>query len=412
VRKSIKQAMNKGPEKVATDLAKVVRGDVFVDILHRVAYSTDASIYRIVPQYVIAPRDSGDIVAVVKYAGIKDIPVVARGAGSGVAGEALCSGIVFDMTLYMNKIISVEDDGTAVICEPGVVLDDLNNCLAAYGRKIGPDPSSSNRATVGGCVANNSTGAHSLKYGYIGDYVESIEAVLANGSVVEFKNDFDAGQAEDDTVGSIAKQCMSILSGNEQIINKALPKSGRNRCGYNIAGICHNGKIDLARLLAGSEGTLAIFTKIKLRTVPVSPAKALLQLVFDSLENMSRAVPIIVNSGASACELMDKILIDMAFEALPEYRDILPAGAEAVLLVEHTGETQEQANEKIKKTDSAVGRLACRRSIVFDEKQQARLWKSRNDAGPLLYRKKGKKHPVEFMEMPVMACCIFAPFWI
>jgi len=398
VRKSIKQAMNKGPEKVATDLAKVVRGDVFVDILHRVAYSTDASIYRIVPQYVIAPRDSGDIVAVEKYAGIKDIPVVARGAGSGVAGEALCSGIVFDMTLYMNKIISVEDDGTAVICEPGVVLDDLNNCLAAYGRKIGPDPSSSNRATVGGCVANNSTGAHSLKYGYIGDYVESIEAVLANGSVVEFKNDFDAGQAEDDTVGSIAKQCMSILSGNEQIINKALPKSGRNRCGYNIAGICHNGKIDLARLLAGSEGTLAIFTKIKLRTVPVSPAKALLQLVFDSLENMSRAVPIIVNSGASACELMDKILIDMAFEALPEYRDILPAGAEAVLLVEHTGETQEQANEKIKKTDSAVGRLACRRSIVFDEKQQARLRKSRNDAGPLLYRKKGKKHPVEFME--------------
>jgi len=302
------------------------------------------------------------------------------------------------MNRYMNKIISVEDDGTAVICEPGVVLDDLNNCLAAYGRKIGPDPSSSNRATVGGCVANNSTGAHSLEYGYISGYVESIEAVLANGSVIEFKNDFDAGRAEDDTVGTIAKQCMSILSGNEQIINKALPKSGRNRCGYNIAGICHNGKIDLARLLVGSEGTLAIFTKIKLRTVLVSPAKALLQLEFDSLDKMSRAVPIIVKTGASACELMDKRLIDMAFEALPEYRDILPAGAEAVLLVEHTSETQEQANEKIKKTDSAVGRLACRRSIVFDEKQQARLWKSRNDAGPLLYRKKGKKHPVEFME--------------
>jgi FAD/FMN-containing dehydrogenase/Fe-S oxidoreductase len=334
----------------------------------------------------------------VKYAAANNIAVVARGAGSGLAGESLSSGIVFDMTLHLNKIISVEDDGAAVTCEPGVVLDDLNTCLAVYGRKIGPDPASSNRATAGGCVANNSTGAHSLKYGYIANYVESIEAVLADGSVAKFKNDFDAGQAEDDTVGSIAKQCMSILSGNEQIINKALPKSGRNRCGYNIAGICHNGKIDLARLLAGSEGTLAIFTKIKIKTVPVSPAKALLQLEFDSLENMSQAVPIIVESGASACELMDKKLIGMAFEALPEYRDILPASAAAVLLVEHSGETQQQANEKIKKTDSAVGRLACRRSIVFDEKQQERLWKSRNDAGPLLYRKKGKKHPTEFIE--------------
>jgi len=390
--------MNKRPEKVAADLAKVVRGDVFADILHRVAYSTDASIYRIVPQCVVSPRDSGDIVAVVKYAAAIGIPVVARGAGSGVAGEALCSGIIFDITRYMNKIISVENNGTAVVCEPGVVLDDLNNCLAAYGRKIGPDPSSSNRATVGGCVANNSTGAHSLKYGFIADYVESIEAVLADGNVVEFKNDFEAEQAQDDTVGSIAKQCLSILSGSETVISKALPKSGRNRSGYNIAGICHNGKIDLAHLLAGSEGTLAIFTKIELRTVPLPAAKALLQLEFDSLEKMSRAVPIIAKSGPSACELMDKILIDMAFEALPEYRDILPAGAAAVLLVEHYGETQEQANKKIGQTDAAVGKLASGRSIVFDPKQQARLWKSRKDAGPLLYRKKGKKHPAEFME--------------
>jgi len=398
VRQSKKQTAKKKSSNIAADLAEVVRGNVFADILHRVAYSTDASLYRIVPQCVVAPRDSGDIVAVVKYVAAMGIPVVARGAGSGVAGESLCSGIIFDMTRYMNKIISMEDDGSAVVCEPGVVLDDLNNYLAAYGRKIGPDPSSSNRATVGGCVANNSTGAHSLKYGYIADYVESIEAILADGNVVEFKNDFEAGRAEDDTVGSIAKQCLSILSGNQNVISKALPKSGRNRSGYNIAGICHNGKIDLARLLAGSEGTLAIFTKIKLRTVPLPQAVALLQLEFDSLEKMSRAVPIIAKSGPSACELMDKILIDMAFEALPEYRDILPAGAAAVLLVEHYGETQEQANKKIEQTDAAVGTLASGRSIVFDQKQQARLWKSRKDAGPLLYRKKGKKHPAEFME--------------
>jgi len=177
--------MREKPEKIAAELAKVVRGDVFADILHKAAYSSDASIYQIVPGCVVAPRDIRDVVAVVKYAGQQGIPVVARGAGSGVAGESLCSGIVFDMTRYMNRIVSVDDDGGTVVCEPGVVLDDLNNCVAGYGRKIGTDPSTSNRATVGGCVANNSTGAHSLEYGYIADYVESIEALLADGPIAE-----------------------------------------------------------------------------------------------------------------------------------------------------------------------------------------------------------------------------------
>jgi len=391
--------MHERAEKLAADLAKVVRGDIFADVLHRLAYSSDASIYRIVPICVVAPRDAGNVVAVVKYARAKGIPVVARGAGSGVAGESLCSGIVFDMTRYMNKIIGVEDGGGVVVCEPGVVLDDLNNRLAEYGRQIGPDPSSGNRATVGGCVANNATGAHSLEYGYIGDYVESIEAVLVDGSVVAFKNDFDPTSAEeDDEAGSIAERCLSILSDKEVVISRALPEAKRNRSGYAIAGICHDGKIDLARLLAGSEGTLGIFTKIKLKTVAAPAARGLLQLEFDSFEKMARAAPIIVGSGAVACELMDRTLMDMVIEALPEYRDILPAGPAAVLLVEHTGETEEQVREKIENIDSEVGKLACGRKIVFEEEAQKRLWKSRKDAVPLLDRKKGRKHPVPFVE--------------
>jgi len=323
VRKDIEEPMSEGPEQIASDLAKVVRGDVFADILHRAAYSTDASIYRIVPKCVVAPRDTGDVIVVVKYARAKDIPVVARGAGSGLAGESLCSGIVFDMTRYMNRIIDVRDGGKTVVCGPGVVLDDLNKHLAKFGRKIGPDPSSANWAVVGGCVANNSTGAHSLEYGFIADYVESLEAVLADGSVLEFKNDFDPEKTQH---------------------------------------------------------------------------KGLLQLEFDTLEKMAQAVPIIVNNGASACELMDKTLIDMAFEALPEYRDVLPAGAAAVLLVEHTGQTQEQVREEIEKTDRLLGAIPSGRSIFLEPKAQERLWKSRNDAGPLIYRKRSNKHPIEFME--------------
>jgi FAD/FMN-containing dehydrogenase/Fe-S oxidoreductase len=390
--------MNKEPQQIASDLAGVVKGDVYADIVHRAAYSTDASIYRILPQCVVMPRDVNDVAAVVQYGAGQKIPVVARGAGSGLAGEALSGGIVLNMTRYMNRIISAEDDGQRVVCEPGVVLDDLNKYLLRFGRKIGPDPSSANRAVVGGCVANNSTGSHSLQYGYMGNYVEALEAVLADGSIVEFKNNVDPDQVEDDGVALIAKECLSVLANNQTVIDKALPDTKRNRSGYNIAGICHDGRIDMARLMAGSEGTLAIFTKITLKTVPIPASKGLLQLEFESLEKMARAVPTIVDTGVTTCELMDNPLINMAFKALPEYRDILPADAAAVLLIEHVGRTQEEVKKKIKQTDAAVGQLASGRSIVLEPQQQKRLWKCRKDAGPLLYRQRRKKHPAEFME--------------
>ncbi|MBN2137148.1 MAG: anaerobic glycerol-3-phosphate dehydrogenase subunit C [Sedimentisphaerales bacterium] len=392
------QKMKKVPEKIAADLSRLVKGDVFADIVHRVAYSTDASIYRIMPVCVIAPRGAADIVAATKYARAEGLSVVGRGAGSGLAGEALCAGIVFDMTRYMNKIISADEKGETVTCEPGLVLSDLNDFLAKYGCKIGPDPSSANRATIGGCVANNSTGSHWLEYGYMGDYVESIEAVLSDGAIVEFTNNVDPTKVEDKRVGSLAAQCAGLIAANEIAIKKALPKTKRNRCGYNIGGVYHDGLIDLARFMAGSEGTLATFTKITIRTVPVPAAKGLLQLEFDSLADMAGAVPTVVDSGVSACEMIDKNLIDMAFESLPEYRDILPAGAAAVLLAEHTGADVDEVRAKIEKTDAAVGQVATGRRVVLDQADQDRIWKSRKDAGPLLFRERSRKHPAEFME--------------
>jgi len=391
--------MHHDPQKLSAELAKIIRGDVFADILHRAAYSSDASIYRIVPACVVAPRDKDDVVAVVKYAAQHAIPIVARGGASGTAGESLSDGIVMDTTRYMNNIVSLADKAETITAEPGVALNTLNNYMAKYGKKIGPDPASGNRATLGGCTANNSTGAHSLQYGHFSNYVERIEAVLANGSVVEFENNFDPTQRPDsDKAAAIARNCLNALAGKDSVITEALPKTPRNRSGYNIAGICHNQKIDLARLLTGSEGTLAVFTKITLRTVELPPAKALIQFEFDSLEEMAKAVPIIVDTGAVACELMDNTLITLAFDALPKYRDVLPADATAILLVEHTGQNQEQVKEKIKKTDAAVGAIASGRKTFFDPAQQERIWKSRKDAGPLLQRRRGKEHPTEFME--------------
>ncbi|MEN6336730.1 MAG: FAD-binding oxidoreductase [Phycisphaerales bacterium] len=206
----------KEPSQIAAELAKLVRGDVHADIIHRVAYSTDSSSYRILPRSVVAPRDAQDVVAIVKYARALGLPVAPRGAGSGVAGESLCGGIVLDMTRYMNRITRVEGD--LVTCEPGVVLDELNKRLAQGGRKIGPDPSSGNRATIGGVVGNNATGAHSLQYGHTSAYVEAIEAVLPDGTTVEFRNGVDAERLTG-TGRSIAKDCLSLLTSNQAIID-------------------------------------------------------------------------------------------------------------------------------------------------------------------------------------------------
>jgi len=384
--------------EIAAELTCIVKGDVFADTLHRAAYSSDASIYQITPSCVVCPRDADDVAAVIGYARDKRISIAARGAGSGVAGESLCSGIVLDVSRYMNRIISAADDGQLVTCEPGVVLDELNNHLATYSRKIGPDPSTADRAVIGGCVANNATGAHSLQFGYIGDYVEKVEAVLADGSLVELTNSMYPDEIRNEGLKKITQACIGLLEGKQSIIARALPRTKRNSSGYNLAGVCHDGRINLARLMAGSEGTLAIFTKITLRTVPLPKAKGLLQLEFDSLEKMARAAPIIVAKGASACELMDKVLIGMAIEHLPRYKDILPADAAATLLVEHIGETPEEVKEKISVTDSAIGAIAVGRTVILNEQTQKRLWKARKDAVPLLDGRRGKKRPVPFIE--------------
>ena len=388
----------KAPTQLAAELAGGIQGDVFADIIHRVAFSTDASSYRIVPQCVVAPRDVRDIVTVVRYAAQEGLAVAPRGAGSGLAGESLCAGIVLDMARYLNHITEIADDGTTVTCQPGVVLDELNQRLVEYGRKIGPDPSSANRATVGGCVANNATGAHSLQYGHMGQFVERIEAVLADGHVVDFVNAVDVGHKTGGRIDAIAQRCWSLLTENQAVIEQALPATKRNRSGYNIAGICRDRAIDLARLLASSEGTLAIFSKITLRTVPLPKVKGLLQLEFDSLDRMAKTVPVIVKTEPAACELMEESLIDMAFDQLPQYRDILPAGAAAVLLIEHVGDSQAEVREKLDVTDRAVGDRAKGRTVITSPADQARVWKSRKDAGPLLYRTRRRAHPAEIIE--------------
>lgn len=383
---------NKNSEQIAKDLSALISGDCYADIFDRVAYSTDGSIYQIIPQCIVVPKTTEDAAAVIKYAAANNIPVSPRGAGSGLGGESLTSGIMLDMTKFMNKIVSTSTDGSIVCCQVGVVLDDVNKHLFKFGRKIGPDPSSANRAVVGGVVGNNSTGAHSLSYGYISNFVEKIKCVLPDGRIAEFENNIGSGEKK------IAKECFELLNSNANLIAKVQPSTKRNHSGYNIANIVHNGRIDMAKMLAGSEGTLAVFTEVTLRSVEIPKAIAVVQFEFDSLDKMARAVPMIVDCGAAACELMGKDLIQIARDAFEQYHDILNPNSIASLLVEFSGSVDSDVVAKIEKAVAAVGTLCFTKTIVFDPAIQKRLFKCRKDAVPLLSRKKGLKQPVPFIE--------------
>ncbi|MCI0500071.1 MAG: FAD-binding protein [Planctomycetales bacterium] len=392
----------KTAETIGAELAGLVRGDVRVDVYTRTAFSADASIYRIVPQCAASPKDSADIAAIVKYAHENSIPIAPRGAGSGLAGESLTSGIVMDVRRYLSKILQTAPDGSWVRVEPGVVLDDLNAHLSQWGRKIGPDPSSANRAVLGGVVGNNATGAHSLQYGYIADYVQSIRVVLADGTVTEFGGGVKPGDSNAAAVK--AKACVELLADKQPLIENAQPRTKRNRCGYLIRGIVQDGAVNLARLMAGSEGTLAVFAEITLRTVPIPMAKGLAQLEFESFEAMAQAVPVIVESGVTVCEMMDRALMDLARGAFPKYREVLPANGAAALLIEHVGGSRAEVEAKIAQTVKAVSAVSAHHEVFLDEDQQALLWKSRKDAVPLLNRQKGDSHPVAFMEDVAVDC--------
>ncbi len=389
----------KSDKEIAGELGSKIAGEVMVDVYTRVAYSTDASIYQIKPMCVVSVRDGADVAAVVEYAANNGIAIAARGAGSGLAGESLTEGIVIDTTTHMKRIVGVSGDHGLVTVQPGVVMDDLNNYLAEFGKKIGPVPSSSNRATAGGCIANNATGAHSLVYGYLSNFVESLDVVLADGTAVTVSNDVDPEDASvDPAVAKLAKRCFDLLNPAKDLIDKCKPTTKRNHSGYNIDGVCHDGRVDLARLIAGSEGTLCVITQAVLRTVDIPKVKALVQFEFKTFEKMAAAVPIIVDCGASACELMDRTLMAVAAEALPEYYDLFPSECAAVLMVEQTGESEEEVKEKIAKTIGAVGGLSSEQAEYFDADAQARLWKSRKDAVPLLGRQRGAAKPVAFIE--------------
>ncbi len=372
-------------------LKGLIKGDVFYDKVTRLLYSTDASIYRIVPSVVVCPRDEEDVIRLAIFARETSIPLTARGAGTGLAGESLTGGIVLDFSRYMTSILECNLDEGWVKVQPGVILDEINKHTQPYGLQFGPDPSSGSRATVGGSVSNNATGAHSLRYGYCSDNLMSLNVVLADGRLI---NTGDKDWIE------IESQLYKMLGPHRRIIAQHWPKVSRNRAGYNIQFALDNNRFDLLKLFPGAEGTLGIFTQAKLKLVSFPKTKLVLSVNFDDMILMGKSLSIILEYDPSAVELMDEGVLKLARSADRELSAILPE-AVASLMIEFDSDNYDEALDRLKRCCERLAKEFSEHvwmTELTDPNEQKKQWIARKNAVPLLFRQQRAGKPVPLIE--------------
>jgi FAD/FMN-containing dehydrogenase/Fe-S oxidoreductase len=388
-------------ERIRDDLRGIVRGDILFDDISCLLYSTDASIFQVRPLGVVVPRDEEDVQAVVRYAAEHQVPLVPRGAGTGVAGEALGAGLVVDLSRHFRRILEVGGDWVRV--QPGVVYRDLNVELARVGRRFAPDPASGAQCTVGGMLANNASGATALRHGYTRDHVAALRVVLDNGEAATAGRhsrwpaaDRPAGRLED-----VVFSVTTLLEQNAALIRTCRPRTPFNRCGYLLYDVLLQDQLDLARLLVGSEGTLGLFTEATLRTVPLPAGRAVVFLGFGSLDAALRASRLALPGGPAACELLDRRLLTLARGGEYGAAALVSPAAEAVLLVAYESDTP--AGARAAANDLAEGlsrreRLALQAVVASEPEEMDRLWAVRQAALPSLYGLRGGAQPVAVVE--------------
>lgn len=369
--------------------------------LERASYAHDASLYEIDPLGVIVPRTEQDVVTAVGYAAENQIPIHARGAGTDPSGGVLGPGLVIDFSRHFRRVVSIGND--CVVVQPGVVLDHLNAQLAPLGRRLGPDPFGAESCTIGGMIGVDAVGPRSLRWGAMGDHVERLRVVFAHGEVAEVGHqrwpDYD-DEAFDFKDVVVRKLSALARHHGDALARRAL-RSLRNRAGYALGRSVTPTGIDLARLLVGSEGTLALVTEATLRTVPIPAAQGVALLPFARVGDAALAVAACLEHAPSACDLYDWRSLRLVRDAVPQFRDWIPEPAESALIVEFEGADSEEVADRLHRlTDQLIQtRLLVATPTVLTRRAEAeRLLNLRRVVEPLLMRMKGPARPVPFIE--------------
>ena len=387
---------------IGSDLRRLFREDQIKDDLPtKTAYAVDASIYRIEPRAVALVESEDDIHRLVRYAVERGIPLTPRAAGTNLTGSAIGSGIILDVS-RLHRILDVNREERRARVQPGIVLAELNKHLARQGLMFGPDPSSGDMCKLGGMLANNSAGPHTLRYGAVKDNVESLRVCLSSGDWLDARAYAvnDAAAAAVLSAHAAINETWSLVRAHADLLEHKRPQVSKNSCGYNLFGLAEGlsqGRIDLPKLFIGSEGTLGVFSEATIRLVDRPRATLTALIHFKRLEDVGEAVPRLLELGPSALEVMDANTLDL----IGRSRHGIPTDAAATLLAElDADDGSVDLHERAEGMATVCRRYALASAVVtaYDPEQREQLWKARKALYPTLYRFDRRKKPINFVD--------------
>ncbi len=344
-------------------LKSVLSGELHFDNLYKSIYATDASVYRKIPLGVAYPKDNQDIKTLIQFATEHKITLIPRAAGTSLAGQCVGDGLVVDISKHFTNIISFNEQNKTVTVQPGVIRDELNNYLKPFGLFFSPNTSTSNRCMIGGMVGNNSCGTTSIKYGVTRDKIIEVKTILSDGSEAIFNelnfSEFNQKKIGNSLESAIYNSLFNELSNNEiqQEILKEFPKESihRRNNGYAVDELLKfelfggkNSTINIGKLLAGSEGTLAFTTEITLQLDRLPPPKNIMVAAhFSSINESMKAVVTAMNHNLYTCELMDKTILDCTKNNREQLKNrfFVEGDPKAILMLEIRTNSDEDSNK-------------------------------------------------------------------
>ncbi|WP_418315720.1 FAD-binding and (Fe-S)-binding domain-containing protein [Piscinibacter sakaiensis] len=388
-------------------LRRDTAGEVAFDAASRGRYATDASIYQIMPTGVFVPRTPDDVAAAIGIAGELGTPLLSRGGGTSQCGQTTGAALVIDHSKYLRRVLSVDADKRIAEVEPGIVLDHLNAQLKQHGLWYPVDVSTSAQATLGGMAGNNSCGSRSIAYGNMVHNVAGIDGWLADGTLVSFGPVGQLGARE----RGIAEFVRGLAERHSAEIDARWPKVLRRVGGYNLdifrpqseRPYTDDGSVNLAHLLVGSEGTLAITERLRLKLAPLPRAKVLGIVNYESFRAAMDSAQHIVKLEPTAVELVDRTMIELA-RANPAFRPVIEraliGAPAAILLVEFSGDERGELLRRLARLVELMADLGLPGSVVEmpDEAAQKALWEVRKAGLNIMMSLKGDGKPVSFIE--------------
>lgn len=402
-------------------LKRSFSGEILDDRYHRLLYATDASAYREIPAAVARPRNTEDIIQLVRFAGEQGLTLIPRTAGTSLAGQVVGAGIIVDVSRYMTGILEINPEERWVRVQPGVILDELNKELEPYGLFFSPETSTSNRCMIGGMIGNNASGARSLIYGNTRDHVLSVKTVLSDGSEAEF-GALDPGAFEDqcrgDTLESaIYRKVRDLLSNkeNQRSIRKGFPDPSliRRNTGYALDILLENrvfgekkgregSDFNFSKLICGSEGTLALVTEAKLNLVPLEDLeKGLLCVHMHSVKEAVRGNLVALKHKPAAVELMDKVILDCTRENIEQRKNrfFVRGDPGAILIIEFTAGDMDTVRRSAKAAEQDMRKagLGYHFPLITGD-DMTRVWNLRKAGLGVLSNLPGDAKPVSFVE--------------